>query len=333
MNKLCSFMQVTELYLFKPYYLLMPRLNKSPRKKPLKNIYLFFLGGVLLLPGFLSFYEQSTVIRSHSIAQVVPASNPIVDSAQLNERKSLFELNLPGQLPLPGEDDWVAQRLLKENGALFVAQGNVVHPPSIIFANASDCANWQAQIKTRREFFSGIPIELQTEAMEALLSARKEAADKKLRITPRGRWAGRRSYRDTEKIWSRRVHSGLAFWQRRGKLSAREATRIRMLAPAGQVKEILQLEAQGLFFSMDFSKSVLYSGTAPGASQHISMLALDINESDQAAVRTILARHGWFQTVISDLPHFTYLGTTQDRLPTLGLKKTVKNRRVYWTPD
>ncbi|WP_207435973.1 hypothetical protein [Sabulibacter ruber] len=124
---------------------------------------------------------------------------------------------------------------------------------------------------------------------------------------------------------------GLAFWQRRGRLSAREAARIRGLAPARQVKEILMLEARGLFFSKDFSRSVLSSGSAPGASQHLSLLALDINEHGQEAVRAILARHGWFQTVVSDLPHFTYLGTTQARLPALGLRKTVKGKRVYWT--
>ncbi|ALJ00988.1 hypothetical protein DC20_20835 [Rufibacter tibetensis] len=233
---------------------------------------------------------------------------------------------------MPEAGDWVARRILKAHGAVFVAQGSVVCPPSIIFTDAAGCASWQVRVNTRRENINGIPVELQTEAMEALLAARSEATQRNLRITPRGTWAARRNYRDTEKIWSRRVIPGLAFWQRRGKLSARDAARIRGLAPAQQVEEILRLEAQGLFFSKDFSRPVLSSGSAPGASQHISMLALDINEHSRAAVRTILARHGWFQTVVSDLPHFTYLGTLQEKLPALGLRKTVKNGRVYWTP-
>ncbi|GGK64017.1 hypothetical protein GCM10011405_09970 [Rufibacter glacialis] len=244
----------------------------------------------------------------------------------------MFEQNLPSGFPLPEASDWVAQRLLKEHGAVFVAQDSVVHMPSVIFAHAEDCAHWQAQVSTRREKIGNIPVELQTEAMKALLAARQEAAQKNLRITPRGTWAARRSYRDTEKIWSRRVLPGLAHWQQRGKLSAQEAARIRGLETSSQIKEILLLEAQGLYFSKHFSKSVLSSASPPGASQHIAMLALDINEHSQPTVRAILARHGWFQTVISDLPHFTYLGTTQERLPALGLKKTVKHDRVYWTP-
>ncbi|KAA3437941.1 hypothetical protein [Rufibacter hautae] len=311
----------------------MSPLNKSLRKKPLLTVYLFLLGGGLLLPDFLSSYKESSAAQSKSSSRLVPASKLEIDSAMALRGKSQFEQSLPMHLPLPEEDDWVRRRLLKDHGAIFVAQGSVVHPPKIIFDDAVDCANWQAQIKTRREKIGGTSVELQTEAMEALLAARTEAAKKNLRITPRGTRAARRTYRDTEKIWSSRILPGLDYWQRRKKLSAREAARIRAMVPPQQVEEILKLEARGLYFSRNFSKPVLYSGSAPGASQHISMLALDVNENEKAEVRAILARHGWFQTVISDLPHFTYLGTTQEKLPALGLKKTVKNNRVYWTPE
>ncbi|MGV3589121.1 MAG: hypothetical protein ACO1OF_19100 [Adhaeribacter sp.] len=284
------------------------------------------------MPNFFGPEQAFTATLFRSNLSSVPASDTTAATAKIAPNELLFKPNSPSIFPVPDVNDWVARRLLKEYGAIFVAQGNVVRPPKIIFMNADDCANWQAQVNTRRENIGGITIELQTEAMQALLAARTEATRKKIQITPRGTWAARRKYHDTEKIWSRRVVPGLAFWQRRGKLSAPEAARIRGLAPSRQVKDILQLEARGLYFSKNFSKSILYSGTAPGASQHIAMLALDINEHNNAAVRAILARHGWFQTVISDLPHFTYLGTTQDKLPALGLKKTVKNKRVYWTP-
>ena len=88
-----------------------------------------------------------------------------------------------------------------------------------------------------------------------------------------------------------------------------------------------------MFFSRDFSKSILYSATAPGASQHLSMLAVDLNENANPAVREVLARHGWFQTIVSDLPHFTFLGVAESDLPALGLKKIKKDNRVYWTPE
>ncbi|RNI30503.1 hypothetical protein [Rufibacter latericius] len=310
---------------------MMPLLNKLFRKKKLLTVSLLLSGGGLLSLDFSGPEKKSAATLPLPTSPLISFTSSTSNPVKINQGKSLFEQNLPPLFPHPEPEDWVSLRILKDHGAVFVAQGSVI-PPSIIFANADHCLNWQAKVSTRREKIGGIPIELQTEAMNALLAARREAASKNLRITPRGKLAARRSYHDTEKIWSRRVIPGLAYWQRRGKLDAQEADRIRMLAPAGQVKEVLLLEAQGLYFSKDFSKSVLYSGSAPGASQHISMLALDINEYNQAGVRAILARHGWFQTVVSDLPHFTYLGTTQSELPALGLKKTVKQGRIYWTP-
>jgi hypothetical protein len=100
-----------------------------------------------------------------------------------------------------------------------------------------------------------------------------------------------------------------------------------------QVGEILHLEQHGLFFSKDFSKSILASVAPPGASQHISMLALDVNENANPEVRWILARHGWFQTVLHDLPHFTYLGVTEAELTALGIRKVNFGTRVFWIPD
>ena len=63
------------------------------------------------------------------------------------------------------------------------------------------------------------------------------------------------------------------------------------------------------------------------------MLALDVKELENPQVRHILADHGWFQTVISDLPHFTYLGAKESDLPALGLKKVSDDGRTYWIPN
>ena len=62
------------------------------------------------------------------------------------------------------------------------------------------------------------------------------------------------------------------------------------------------------------------------------MLAFDVKENENPKVRSILARHGWFQTVSSDTPHFTFLGVTEDQLPSLGLKKTTPAAHL-WIPD
>ena len=106
------------------------------------------------------------------------------------------------------------------------------------------------------------------------------------------------------------------------------------LEPKEQTEEILRLERQkNLYFNLQFDETILSSVAPPGASQHLSMLALDINEYGNAKVCAILARHGWFQTVPQDLPHFAYLGVAESELPGLGLRKVTIANRAYWVPD
>ncbi|HMJ08621.1 MAG TPA: hypothetical protein VK468_06430, partial [Pyrinomonadaceae bacterium] len=81
------------------------------------------------------------------------------------------------------------------------------------------------------------------------------------------------------------------------------------------------------------SKSIIYSVAPPGASQHLSMLAFDVKEFDAEDVRVTLAKHRWFQTVTSDLPHFTYLGVAESELAGLGLKRVEHAGRPFWVPD
>jgi hypothetical protein len=98
------------------------------------------------------------------------------------------------------------------------------------------------------------------------------------------------------------------------------------------VPEVFTLEKQGIYFAKDLSKSIIYSVAPPGTSQHLSMLALDVAEFNNRSVREILAKHGWFQTVVSDLPHFTFLGIDESELPDHGLKRVVDGERVFWVP-
>ena len=63
------------------------------------------------------------------------------------------------------------------------------------------------------------------------------------------------------------------------------------------------------------------------------MLAFDANEFQDERVRRILASHGWFQTVLSDLPHFTFLGLAEDELPARGLKRLEVDGQAFWIPD
>ena len=58
--------------------------------------------------------------------------------------------------------------------------------------------------------------------------------------------------------------AGFHAWQKLGRLTAELTKRLRALPTVEQVAEVLELEKQGVLFSKDFSKSILYSIAAPG---------------------------------------------------------------------
>ncbi len=242
-----------------------------------------------------------------------------------------FEKNLPEDFQKPTDE--TGKRILKDYGAVFVARGGSIPPKTAIFKDESAVSAFQSSLKTSSEKIGAFNIELQTPAMNALKEAIAEAKQSNLTITPRGEDSAKRTYGETVKLWASRVNPGLEHWVKKGKLQQAEADNIRNLSPFEQVAEIFKLEAQGMFFAKDLSKSIVYSVSPPGSSQHLSLLALDINEHDNKKVRDILAKHGWFQTIISDLPHFTFLGAKEAELPNLGLTKDENTDRVYWIPS
>jgi hypothetical protein len=230
-------------------------------------------------------------------------------------------------------DDPIQRRIFADYGAVFVTQNGAVPPPKVIFGDDKEVETWQSSVPTRRERLGHYEVELQAPAMAALLAARSEARARGLDVTARGSDAARRDYDETVKLWLSRVEPALKHWVGLGRLSGAERDRIRKLSPRDQVPEVLALEERGLWCNTDFTKSILYSVAAPGTSQHLSMLALDVAEFENATVREILARHGWFQTVRTDLPHFTYLGVGEPQLPSLGLRRVVADGRPFWIPD
>ena len=170
--------------------------------------------------------------------------------------------------------------------------------------------------------------------MRALVEAHIEAQADDLSITPRdGREAGRRTFGDSLRLWDTRFLPALEYWTKQGRITSEKAERLRGLAPHKQVAAVLELEAENIFFSKDFSKSVFYSIAPPGASQHLAMLAFDAVEFADERVRRILARHGWFQTVLSDLPRFTFLGLDERDLPARGLRREEWNKQIFWIPN
>ncbi len=265
-------------------------------------------------------------------APATPKAGP-AQSSSTSTVPSKFLQSLPHGFTLPPRSDEVGWRLLAGYGAVFVARGGVTPPPCLIFPDAASLAGWRSGLKIARATIVGKVVELQAPALQALVEARAEALKAHLNITLRARDGAARSYARTSQLWSWRVQAALAHWVKAGRLSKADAARLRALAPREQVSEILRLEHQGLYFSADFTKPILNSVAPPGASQHLSMLALDIRQSDNRKVRAILARHGWFQTIPLDLPHFTYLGVPESQLPSLGLKLIVQKGRPFWVPD
>ena len=230
----------------------------------------------------------------------------------------------------------VERRLFAEYGGIFVT--TATPPPTIIFADAAEVDAFQSGLTVSRARIGDFEIALQTEAMDALIRAASEMNDRAGQITARAPDSGGRAYDDTVNLWNRNVTRGLDHWQAEGRITPEAAERLRCLSPVEQVAHVLELEdREQIYFGTFFDRSILYSVAAPGASQHLSLLAFDVAEYQSREVERVLGRHGWFRTVPNDLPHFTYLGHSEDRLPELGLvrcERPYQDRSyAYWVPD
>lgn len=242
-----------------------------------------------------------------------------------------FYKHLPKDFEMPKND--AAALLLKEYGSVFVSQGGSKPPNKVVFADQADVKAFQSTLSASSAKIGGTNVELQEPAMTALKAAIDDAKAVRSSITPRGSTASKRGYDETVSLWASRVNPGFAYWVGKGCVKQAEALRIKALTPYDQVPEILALEQDGIYFAKSLDKSIIYSVAPPGSSQHISMLALDVTEFNDARVRKILADHGWYQTVTSDLPHFTYLGVEESKLTDLGLKKVINSGRPFWVPN
>lgn len=297
-----------------------------------------FLGGCWSSPRSQSAdgpvnYRNERVDFSNTNVKDLVNSNKATNSGRDDEKSKAvgFSENLPGGFEQPSDD--VGRKLLREYGSIFVAKGGVTPPQKVVYRDQAEVTAFQGTMKTSTASIGGFPMELQAAAMDALKSAIADAQAKGLSINPRGADSAKRSYDETVGLWESRVDPALVHWVGKGKLTKGDADRIKAMSTFDQVKEVLRLEEQGIWFAKDLSKSIIYSVAPPGTSQHLSLLAFDVKEHDNAEVRRILNENGWFQTVASDLPHFTYLGVEESELPGLGLKKLSNSGRTFWVPD
>lgn len=232
------------------------------------------------------------------------------------------------------ETDAVQMRLLSEYGAIFVVGDGIVSPPVCMFTTGEAVEKFQQKIFKAGATVEETYIELQTVAMQKYLEARAEAKKKNLDITPRGGTeAARRSFADTVRLWQSRFEPACAHWLKEGRLTETQIAELKKMPLKEQIGAVLELEKQGIYFNTFFNYSILYSVAAPGASQHLSLLALDVKQFADENVRKILARHGWFRTVRNDAPHFTFLGRRESELKKIGLKKIETDDGEFWIPD
>jgi len=285
------------------------------------------LSGTMPLPENMSAHAMTLNSIPHSNDD--KASAPFYEALAkaLKKRKIKLDSICPPANP-------VSRRILEEYGAIFLATRKVLPPPVCIFTSEEQVTKFQDEAGFEAELIGFDEVELQPEALKQLHKAREEARKEGLDITSRdGAEGARRNYQDSVRLWNSRFEPALDYWLSQGRLTAEQVARLRSLPLAQQIAEVLELEKTGIYFSKDLSKSILYSIAAPGTSQHIAMLAFDVNEFENPRIREIMAKHGWFQTVLSDLPHFTFLGLKEKDLPKHGLRSLEINGQVFWIPN
>ena len=227
--------------------------------------------------------------------------------------------------------DPLSARVFREYGAMFAANDNVILPPKCVFSSEKDLAAFQKSLKTRSAVISGVAIELQEAAMVALIDAVDEIHPR--RITPLdGAIAGKRNYADTVRIWNSRFIPSLTYWVSKRKISRADADAALAMPVSSQVANVVEWESQGMYFSTSRTRSIFSSVAPPGTSQHLSLLAFDVQQDNDRTIRNTLNRYGWYQTVVGDTPHFTYLGVPESELPKRGLKSVVRAGHTFWVP-
>ncbi|MBC7898729.1 MAG: hypothetical protein H7070_01630 [Saprospiraceae bacterium] len=290
----------------------------------------FILSSIILITSAGSSFGQRSN-EPRDFAEVVKTRVSQIKVKDVTGR-SIRTLGLEDVCPVG--TNAVARRVFAEYGAVFVAAGTVNFPTRCVFESEAEVQAFQSTFSTRSVNLNGATIELQSAAMDAFLEARKEGEQKNLRITPRGgSSAGRRSYMDTARIWNSRFLPALIHWGRLGKIASDDAEAARNMSTQQQVEQVMEWESLGLYFATDFSRTIFSSVAAPGTSQHLSMLALDVAQFENAGVRSILNKHGWFQTIANDTPHFTFLGFKESELPDQGLKAYIKGGYKFWVPN
>ena len=218
---------------------------------------------------------------------------PFIPDQKLDDQQR-FLATIAKKIPTIPQDDTFEYTLLRSYGTVFINQESGINlPQKVILDNELETKSFQKTMS----------IALVDGTQECYLQKTAAAALNKAKslenIPLKSGYAG---------DCLRNFATNLRFWNK----YANSETLARV--KAGKETKILGLVAP------------------PGTSQHLWGLAIDLQVSTLAQ-RQALNANGWFQTVVSDLPHWTYLSQSEDDLPKFGLQqKTIQGIKYWVTP-
>ncbi|WP_353932330.1 D-alanyl-D-alanine carboxypeptidase family protein [Okeanomitos corallinicola TIOX110] len=220
----------------------------------------------------------------------ISSTEKFIPNQELNEQQRFLD-TINYQLKNIPSTDTYEYILLRAYGTIFINQNSEIKlPPKVILDNEQETETFQQNLQLT--LVEGTrECYLQTAAAEAFNQARSI-----IDIPLKSGYSGdcTRSYATT-----------LRFWQKYTNNSTLEQVK------QGKETNILSLVAP------------------PGTSQHLWGLALDLGVLNPAQKRA-LNENGWFQTVVKDTPHWTYLGWDEESLPKFGLRDKTVQGITYW---
>jgi D-alanyl-D-alanine carboxypeptidase len=182
--------------------------------------------------------------------------------------------------------------LLRQYGSVFVNNNpSIKLPPKVLFTNSQETKLYQNTL-VMAKVNTGKNCYLQKAAADALNKSRTQ-----INISLKSGNGGGDCTRTFE--------TNLRFWRKYANNNTLEKVR------QGKETRILSVVAP------------------PGTSQHLWGLAVDLRVSNSKQ-REVLNQNGWFQTVEGDVPHWTYLGVSEENLNQLGFRKKIVGNIPYW---
>jgi D-alanyl-D-alanine carboxypeptidase len=236
---------------------------------------------------------KNPTTRNHScIINPTPSLTPTLTPNLAIPQKERFLALVTPKLSLIPNPGTFEYIMLRQYGAPFITQNSTIKlPPKVFFPNAQETRSYQATLLMSR-VNSGNNCFLQNGAADAF-----NIADKQINIPLKSGYGSGDCTRTYE--------TNLRFWNKYANKSTLERVK------QGRETAILNVVAP------------------PGTSQHLWGLAIDLRVST-AAQRKALNQNGWFQTVETDTPHWTYLGVPEQKLPEFGFNKKIVRGITYW---